>query len=97
MFEIGFWELVVVGIVALWVLGPERLPAVARVCGRWLLRAKHSYQTVKNEFTEEFRRLPTLTHQTPQNPLNEKPISSEGQKNDTDNHIVTADDFSGRR
>lgn len=56
MFEIGFWELVVVGLLALWALGPERLPAVARVCGRWLLRAKHSYQTIRNEFMTEFQR-----------------------------------------
>lgn len=56
MFEIGFWELVVVGIVALWVLGPSRLPAVARVVARWLLRAKNSYQSIKQEFVDEFEK-----------------------------------------
>ncbi|MBS0286370.1 MAG: twin-arginine translocase subunit TatB [Proteobacteria bacterium] len=59
MFEIGFWELVVVGIVALWVLGPARLPAVARVVARWLLRAKNSYQSIKQEFVEEFEKTST--------------------------------------
>jgi sec-independent protein translocase protein TatB len=54
MFEIGFWELVVVGVVALWVLGPERLPGVLRVCARWLIRFKHSFQTIQREFTKEF-------------------------------------------
>jgi sec-independent protein translocase protein TatB len=56
MFEIGFGELVVVGVVALWALGPKRLPAVARVLGRHLSRFKHSYYNIKNEFTEEFER-----------------------------------------
>ncbi len=56
MFEIGFWELVVVGLVALWVLGPSRLPAVARVFARWLSRAKSSYQSIKQEFVEEIER-----------------------------------------
>ncbi len=53
MFEIGFWELVVVGIVALWVLGPTRLPAVARVFARLLSRAKNSFQQVKQEIEKE--------------------------------------------
>ncbi|MGD9592558.1 MAG: Sec-independent protein translocase protein TatB [Candidatus Berkiella sp.] len=56
MFEIGFWELVVVGIVALWVLGPSRLPAVAKVFARWLVRAKSAYQNIKQEFVQEFER-----------------------------------------
>jgi sec-independent protein translocase protein TatB len=55
MFQIGFWEIVVVIVVALWVLGPKRLPAVARVCGRSLSRAKQSYLNLKNEISEEIR------------------------------------------
>jgi sec-independent protein translocase protein TatB len=56
MFEIGFWELVVVGVVALWVLGPSRLPAVARVVFKWLHRAKNSFQSIKSEFEQEFQK-----------------------------------------
>ncbi|MCE7917487.1 MAG: twin-arginine translocase subunit TatB, partial [Nitrosomonas sp. PRO5] len=40
MFDISFAELVVVGIVALIVIGPERLPAVARTVGYFLGRAR---------------------------------------------------------
>lgn len=87
MFEIGFWELVVVGIVALWVLGPERLPAVARVCGRWFLRAKHSYQMVKNEFTQEFNKVSTISEQATQSLL-EKSISQQTKENLTENQDV---------
>lgn len=60
MFQIGFGEVLVVLIVAIWVLGPEKLPVVARVCGRWLARAKSSYLTIKNEFAEELRVQETL-------------------------------------
>lgn len=53
MFQIGFGECVVVCIVALWVLGPERLPAVARVCGRYMLKMKQTVQGIKQAFDEE--------------------------------------------
>ena len=39
MFDIGFWELTIIGVVALLVIGPERLPRVARTAGLWLGRA----------------------------------------------------------
>ncbi len=36
MFEVGFSELLLVGIIALVVIGPERLPGLARTAGVWL-------------------------------------------------------------
>src|SRR3989304_4556407 len=36
MFDIGFSELVVIGLIALIVLGPKRLPEVARTAGKWM-------------------------------------------------------------
>ena len=54
MFQIGFGECVVVCIVALWALGPERLPAVARVCGRHLFQFKNTLLGLKQEFDREF-------------------------------------------
>ncbi len=56
MFQIGFGELLVVMIVALWVFGPERLPALARVCGRWLAKTRQSYLAIKQEVQEEFNK-----------------------------------------
>lgn len=53
MFQIGFWECVVVVIVAVFVLGPERLPAVARMAGRYYQRLKHLAYSVKHEFDLE--------------------------------------------
>ncbi len=53
MFDIGFWELVVVGIVALVVLGPERLPVVARQVGRWIGRMRGFVNEVKGDIDRE--------------------------------------------
>ena len=35
MFDIGFWELAIIGIVALLVIGPERMPEMVRTIGQW--------------------------------------------------------------
>ena len=53
MFEIGFPEIVLVCIVALLVLGPERLPEALRTLGLWLGRARRSYLAVKHEIEHE--------------------------------------------
>ena len=53
MFDIGFGELVLIGIVALFVFGPEQLPAVARTLGLWWGRLKYTLQNAKNDFDRE--------------------------------------------
>jgi sec-independent protein translocase protein TatB len=53
MFDIGFTELLVVGLVALLVLGPERLPRAAKMAGLWVRRAKASWYSVKAELERE--------------------------------------------
>ncbi len=53
MFEVGFWELVLVGVVGLIVIGPERLPGVVRVMGFWLGKARRTIATVKQEIRDE--------------------------------------------
>jgi sec-independent protein translocase protein TatB len=40
MFDVGFSELVMVGLVALLVIGPERLPKVGRLAGFWLGKSR---------------------------------------------------------
>ncbi len=55
MFDIGFWELVLIGMVALVVIGPERLPKVARIAGLWLGRARRTLSSVKDEIDRELR------------------------------------------
>ncbi|HWU84680.1 MAG TPA: Sec-independent protein translocase protein TatB, partial [Rhodocyclaceae bacterium] len=53
MFDIGFSELVVIGIVALIVIGPERLPRVARTAGALLGRFQRYVNDIKSEVRRE--------------------------------------------
>ncbi|GEK08107.1 Sec-independent protein translocase subunit TatB [Pseudoalteromonas sp. McH1-7] len=51
----GMWELVVVLIVGLIVLGPERLPVAIRTVARWIKTVKSFTNSVKAEVSEELR------------------------------------------
>ncbi|MFP5409784.1 MAG: Sec-independent protein translocase protein TatB [Gammaproteobacteria bacterium] len=53
MFDIGFTELIVIGVVALIVIGPERLPKVARTAGHLFGRMQRYVSTVKSDISRE--------------------------------------------
>lgn len=53
MFDIGFWELTVIAVIGLIVLGPERLPVVARTLGTWVGRAKGYVRGLTSELERE--------------------------------------------
>lgn len=53
MFEVGFSELLMIGLVALLVIGPERLPKAARIAGFWLGKARTTVASVKAEIKQE--------------------------------------------
>ena len=55
MFDVGFWELALVALVALLVVGPERLPRLARTTGMWVGRARRFLGTVKAEIDRELK------------------------------------------
>lgn len=55
MFDIGFGELLLVGVIALVVLGPERLPRAARTAGLWLGRARATAQRFTAEIDRELK------------------------------------------
>ena len=55
MFDMGFLELLVIGVIALIVLGPERLPKAARSVGLWVGKAKQSFNAVKVEIDRELQ------------------------------------------
>jgi len=55
MFDIGFWELTLIGIMGLVVLGPERLPVAIRSIRSWITGIRRFSDTVKAEVTEELR------------------------------------------
>lgn len=54
MFDIGFWEMMLIGIVALVVIGPERLPAVARTLGRWTAKVRNFVANTRADIEKEF-------------------------------------------
>lgn len=53
MFDVGFGKLALIAIVALLVLGPERLPRVARTAGALVRRARNSWLSVRGEIERE--------------------------------------------
>ena len=53
MFDVGFTELLFIGLIALLVLGPERLPRVARTAGLWLGKARSMLSSVKADIDRE--------------------------------------------
>lgn len=53
MFDIGFSELLLVALVALLVLGPERLPGAARTAGLWIGRLRRSFAALRSEVERE--------------------------------------------
>jgi len=53
MFGISFSELLLIGFVALLVLGPERLPGAARTAGLWIGRLKRSFSAIRTEVERE--------------------------------------------
>lgn len=55
MFDIGFWELLLISIIGLVVLGPERLPVAIRTVRGWISGVKSFSNSVKTELTEELR------------------------------------------
>jgi sec-independent protein translocase protein TatB len=61
MFDIGFSELLIIVVVALLVLGPERLPRAARLAGMWVRKARAQWYSVQADLErelaqEEFKR-----------------------------------------
>lgn len=53
MFDVGFTELVMIGLVALLVVGPERLPELVRTTGRWLGRAQRIARELRTELERD--------------------------------------------
>ena len=53
MFDIGFAELILVGVVCLLVIGPERLPETIRTASMWLNRLKRGFNDIKREVQQE--------------------------------------------
>ena len=53
MFDIGFWEIMLISVIGLVVLGPQRLPIAIRTVLKWVNTAKSMANSVKNEISQE--------------------------------------------
>lgn len=85
MFGFGFSELMVIAIVALVILGPERLPKAARFAGLWVRRARNQWDSVKQELerelhAEDLKREMQSLRQTMQDTDNELRASGEAAR-----------------
>lgn len=54
MFEVGFWEMLLIMVLALVVIGPERLPGAARTLGLWVGKSRRFIEGVKSDVEQEF-------------------------------------------
>lgn len=55
MFDVGFWEIMIIGLVALVVVGPERLPELAYTIGKWLGKGRAMVNSIKSEIDREMQ------------------------------------------
>ena len=55
MFDIGWGELVVIGVVALIAIGPKELPGVLRTCGQWMGKIRRMASEFQGQFQEAMR------------------------------------------
>lgn len=79
MFDIGFWEVILIFGVGLMILGPERMPRMAAQIGKWVGRARRTANELRRqlqrelEFEEFKKRAPT----NPPKPTGSQPKSSD--------------------
>lgn len=55
MFDFSFWELAIVLVVALLVVGPDKLPGLAAKVGRWVGKAKRMIMSVRSDIENELK------------------------------------------
>lgn len=55
MFDVGFQEIILIGVIALMVIGPERLPSVARSVGLWVGKMQRFVAGVKSDIASELK------------------------------------------
>ena len=99
MFNIGSFEVLLIFIIALLVLGPERLPGAVRTTGLWIGRFRRSFYKVKNEIerelnADEIRR--QLHNETVMAEIEDAKSNIEGVAKDTEksvNNLVNSANF----
>ena len=55
MFDFGFWEIAIIGVITLIVVGPERIPSLARKAGLYFGKLNRFFNKVKSDINEELK------------------------------------------
>jgi len=104
MFDVGFWELSLIALVALLVIGPERLPKVARIAGLWIGRGRRMIGSVKADIEREIKAeelKEVLDKQAQSNPLEEilgdTQETLDGFKRQTEKSLESASGGDGKK
>lgn len=63
MFGVSFWELAVVGVIALIVLGPHQLPKICNMVGRWTRYFRNTWSAIAAEMDQQIQSELTDKHQ----------------------------------
>jgi len=95
MFDIGFWELLIISVLALLVIGPERLPDVARKAGRMVGKVRRFVNSVRSDIERELRtdELEKMLNQQNEqiqelkNILNDTSTTAEAELKETENLV----------
>lgn len=88
MFDVGFSEMMLIGLIALLVLGPERLPPLVRGVGRWMGRAQRMVRDFRTQLENETQVRELRTLQTELN----KPLEQRLGVNETPTPTSTPTD-----
>jgi len=92
MFDIGFAELLIVSVVALVVLGPEKLPTAARTAGLWIGHIRRTLSGIQKEINAELH-VDELKRDLDSTPL----VSDEINDLDFSSDVVTLDELRAQK
>jgi len=76
MFDVGFWELVLIFGVGLMILGPERMPRVASQIGRWVGRARRTASSLRRQLEQEIASADAPPPPPKRKPTHIKPVNT---------------------
>ena len=98
MFDVGFWELILIFGVGLMILGPERMPRVAAQIGKWVGRARRTASELRRQLQrelefEEFKKRAPTNPPVPSGSRPKAPPVSEAVEKDTSKYSGTSNEF----
>ncbi len=94
MFDVGFWEVGIIALIALLVLGPERLPRAARTAGLWVGKARRTLAEVKRDIDREIDAADLKELKTIKDDLKETESAFKDAAKTMNEKVIDEDEFS---